>query len=179
MLFKELLDGDYRKIEASANEDPEEGGGARDLRFNYEAFNDFVGQMLTGRETVDREGGDTIYVGEVEYAPGNKGELVWEPAYNARNEGRLRRVHQSPAFRVAPDIRNESVFVLIVQMSEGPLRIHYVRESDLRDGRSGLDPQIAHTIANCLDETRSNRQNWATKGYVDLTSDEVVTYCHT
>lgn len=176
VLFKELLDGDYRKIEASSNEDPDVGGGARDLRFNYDAFNNFVGKMLTERDPVEREGGDTLYKGKVEYAPGHIGELVWEPAYPTRNEGRLRRIHESPAFRVAPQFRGEAVVVLIVQVSEGPLRVHFVRESDLRSGTSGLDRRIETVIRECLDNTRDD---WAAKGYVDLTDEDVDRYCHT
>ena len=180
IVYRELLDGDYRKIDAASNNDPEAGGGARDFRFNREAFDGMVAEMLPERREARREGDGLLYVGEVENEPALNNELVWEPTYPSRSaEKRFRRIHESVAFNRAPRLDGEeAVIAMIIQDGNGNLRIHFERESDLRGGSDGFSQRVSEHIVDCIDSTREERPRWAVKGYIDSTGDSFDTYCH-
>lgn len=185
LVYKELLDGDYRKLSATSNDSPT-GGGARDLRFPYRAFDGVFARLLPrtreehrrrkGRQTVT-----TVRVGDVfldvEDEDGNivttTAEMTWENATDARkSEGRIARVHDSPATHRLLKVRDPSkgrVFVLFVQDDNGEVRVHYAYESDLRAGEWA--EAVARPILNHLDDL-NRRKGRAVLGYIDFLENQ-------
>src|SRR4051812_12730975 len=95
-LFKIVLDGDRRKIDAESNNDPKTGGGARDIRFSHRLFEPVTTRMFPtveiaegtkrdgleirkGRLRYDDDAGDE-HVMEIEY---------WPPTDARDSEGRI------------------------------------------------------------------------------------------
>jgi hypothetical protein len=176
VVYKELTKDDYDKIEADSPKEPKSGGGARDIRFNKDAFDDIVGKMLPRREKVDRVGGNVAYVGTVKYEPSEERELVWEPATRRRkSEKRFARIHKSPPFRAAPRVE-DMVVLMIIQVEDESLRVHYAREEDLESGL--WRPEIADPILGCIQDKRERDSRNAVRGYIDFTKTPTDTYCH-
>jgi hypothetical protein len=101
ILFKTIPAGDWRKFTGTSNDFPEEGGGARDLRFNgISHFDAIAATLLTTPQQVTRrrEGVPTpvtIHTGQLRYgsAPHQVANATFEPPTSARHrEWRLTQV---------------------------------------------------------------------------------------
>lgn len=187
VVYKELLPGDRRKLRGESN-DADTGGGARDLRFPFKGFDDVFRTLLPrdGYETRKRKGERTqvrvrkgdVYVDHVDEVAAkettSKHDMVWEPPTNARpTEGRIVRVHESPATRDLLDTDpDDRVFILFIQNDKDELRVHYAYETELRSGVWA--PAVAKPILEHLDGHR--RSNVAVAGYIDFI--QKVRYAH-
>lgn len=180
LVYKQLLPGDYRKLKAESN-DANTGGGARDLRFPFSAFEDIFRRLLPSERTERRRRNGqrvdlhvragTVYIDEVDehgtVTATRTEEMVWESATDARSaEGRITKVHAGAAtadlLEARDDVKGEA-FALFVQDDNGELRVHYAFESELRDG-SWADA-VAQPILDHLDGPR--RADRAVTGYID------------
>lgn len=195
LVYKELLEGDYRKLAAKSN-DSDSGGGARDLRLPYREFDGIFARLLplSREEHRRRKGGRVevplrtgpVYLDEVTETgeeTTTEAEMVWETPTDARpSEGRIAKVHASPATRQLleareamkdADGRPPRVFVLFVQNDQGELRVHYAYEHELRAGEWA--PAVARRMLEHLDNP-NRRRDRAVAGYIDFLDN--VHYAH-
>lgn len=169
-LFKIVLDGDVRKMNAESN-DAKTGGGARDIRFSHQLFAPVVVRMFptvvpahrTKREKLD------IRVGRLKYFDDAGQELgmnieYWPPTDARGSEGRIARVPDIPplAARHFPEDQG-AVFYLFIQGADSSLTAHFASEESLRvKGR--WNPWVAETILTSLAEAP---RNVSARGWLD------------
>ncbi|WP_303288313.1 hypothetical protein [Marinobacter sp. SS8-8] len=180
ILYKELVGGDLRKLEAKSNDTPS-GGGARDFRFrSYDDLLPVIEQMFPQksqetrtrnkqRVTIDVLKG-WFYWQDKSTGKVTKKESTFEPPTSAREgEGRIARIHQYPCFdagHVAIKHGNR-ILLLLVQLDDGSVWPYYAEESSIRT--PGLwDPRVARELIDCIDAKR--RKGTAVLGYRDFTN---------
>ena len=180
VVFREIVPGDLRKVEADA-QDAGTGGGARDLRFRpYEKFAPVFSVLLPERvPEMRKRGGERVPVelsrGKLywlEEEETRSAEAVFEPPTDARpGEGRLTCVHNVPPLRELPE-RDGRFVLLLVQDGAGRVWPHVVTDTSLRGGE--WDDAVAQPIVKCLDAAAGRKSVCA--GYIDLTND--TRYCN-
>lgn len=179
ILYKELVEGDLRKLQAQSN-DADTGGGARDFRFgSYKTLLPVIRQMFprTVKESRKR-GGQLVQIdvfqGTFSWrdAKGNSysEEAYFEPPTDVRpSEGRIARVHDYPCFdasNVTIGVGNR-VLLLLIQLDDGSVWPHYAEERSLRTP-GAWHSVVAQELLDCLDAVRPANQ--AVIGYRDFTN---------
>lgn len=179
ILYKELVEGDLRKLQAKAN-DSDSGGGARDFRFrSFDTLLPIIKQMFP--QTVQekrRRNKQTVLIDIF------KGHFFWfdakqnvvskeacmEPPTSARpGEGRIARIHEYPCFdasKVNIGAGNR-VLLLLIQLNDGSVWPYYAEESSLRTP-GDWHPVVAKELLDCLDAERPASQ--AVLGFRDFTN---------
>lgn len=185
ILYKELVEGDLRKLQARSN-DADTGGGARDFRFgSYDTLLPVIKQMFpqTVKESRRRGGRPVqidVFKGSFSWHDANKNlqrkEAYFEPPTDVRpSEGRITRVHEYPCFdasHVKIGVGNR-ILLLLIQLSDGSVWPYYAEEKSLRT--PGLwDSVVAKELLDCLDAERPANQ--AVIGYRDFTNAD--RYCN-
>lgn len=178
ILYKELVEGDLRKLRAESN-DADTGGGARDFRFgSYRTLLPVIKAMFprTAQEDRKRNGVVTqidVFKGTFYWksATGVESkEAVFEPPTDARpSEGRIARVHEYPCFdasNVKIGVGNR-VLLLLIQLDDGTVWPHYAEEKSLRTPNA-WHPVVARELLDCLDAKRPANQ--VVIGYRDFTN---------
>lgn len=177
ILYKELVEGDLRKLQAKSN-DADTGGGARDFRFgSYKTLLPVIKQMFPQIVKENRKRGGQIVQIDV-----FKGAFYWhdakgvaqskdaffEPPTDVRpSEGRISRVHEYPCFdasNVKIGVGNR-VLLLLIQLDDGSVWPHYAEERSLRTPHA-WDAVVAKELLNCMDAERPVNQ--AVIGYRDF-----------
>lgn len=184
-VYREIKEGDLRKLNAESNDDPSAGGGARDFRFPASGFDLILRQMFTVPDVGAR--GRPIRTASVTYLDDLGRTQVtrmeyWPPTESRRTEVRIAKIHESPALggKRLPDTDRGRAFVLFTQYSNGVLRVDYAYEDDLRVSGEWAD-EIRNAILDCLDladlknEKRSGNKVTA-QGYYEFTTG--TGYCH-
>lgn len=184
ILYKELVEGDLRKLQAKSN-DADTGGGARDFRFSaYNTLLPVIRQMFPQPIERSRKRGSQMVQIEV-----FKGVFSWngaggvqckdayfEPPTDARPlEGRIARVHEYPCFdagHVQIGVGNR-VLLLLVQLYDGSVWPHYAEERSLRTP-DAWHHVVAEELLDCLDAERPANQ--AAIGYRDFIN--ATRYCN-
>ncbi len=179
ILYKELVEGDLRKLQAKSN-DSDTGGGARDFRFGaYNTLLPVIKQMFpqTVKESRKR-GGQMVQIdvfkGVFSWTKASGSvqskEAYFEPPTDVRpSEGRIARVHEYPCFdasHVKISVGNR-VLLLLIQLHDGSVWPHYAEETSLRTPNS-WHPVVAKELLDCLDAVRPVNQ--AVIGYRDFTN---------
>ena len=187
ILYKEIVDGDRRKIIAKSN-DSDSGGGARDFRFgSYRKLVPIIQLMFpkTVKEDRKRDGvvsqinvfkGVFYWQKEVGGPIHNK-DSFFEPPTDVRpSEGRIARVHEYDCFdtRLIPRGGvNNRVLLLLIQRTDDKVWPHFAEEKSLRT--TGVwDPVVAAELLQCLDAKRAEGR--AVIGYRDYTVSS--SYCN-
>jgi hypothetical protein len=168
ILYKEIVAGDLRKIEAQSN-DSDTGGGARDFRFgSYDKLLPVIRLMFPGVVQEKRKRGNStksidIFKGEFHWqhspsAPPQSKVSYFEPPTDVRqSEGRIVRVHEYSCFDTSriPKLRaNDRVLLLLVQRFDGTVWPHFAEESSIRT--PGVwDATVAAELIKCLDARRA------------------------
>lgn len=178
ILYKELVEGDLRKLRAESN-DADTGGGARDFRFgSYPTLLPVIRAMFprTAQEDRRRNGVAAqidVFKGAFYWqtATGVKSkEAIFEPPTDARpSEGRIARVHDYPCFD-ASNVRigvGNRVLLLLIQLDDGTVWPHYAEEESLRTPNA-WHPVVARELLDCLDAKRPANQ--VVIGYRDFTN---------
>jgi hypothetical protein len=171
-LFKLVLPGDIRKINAESNNSPT-GGGARDIRFSHELFKPVVTKMFptvtaarkTKRSSLNVRAGTLAYFEDDER---HTMEIRYWPPTEARNrEGRIAQVPRMPSLRAIHYPQGQgAVFYLFIQGEDGNLTAHFASERSLREaGR--WDPWVAETMLTALREAPANV---CARGWLDWAS---------
>ncbi len=187
ILYKEIVEGDRRKILAQSN-DSATGGGARDFRFgSYPQLIAVIKRMFPQTEKTPRKrGGKTI---EIEVF---RGVFFWqdrktgamrskasffEPPTDVRpTEGRIVRVHEYGCFDTALIPRagyTNRVLLLLIQRMDGNVWPHFVTEESIRTP-GAWDAAVAKELISCLDAKRPEHQTVI--GFRDFTNSS--SYCN-
>ena len=181
ILYKELVEGDLRKLQAKAN-DSDSGGGARDFRFrSFDTLLPVIKKMFpqTVQEKRRRNKQSVqvdIFKGNFSWYDANKNvvskEAYMEPPTSARpGEGRIARIHEYPCFdasKVNIGVGNR-VLLLLIQLNDGSVWPYYAEEKSLRK-QGDWHPVVAKVLLDCLDAVRPVNQ--AVRGFKDFTNDE-------
>ena len=178
ILYKELVEGDLRKLRAESN-DADTGGGARDFRFgSYRTLLPVIKAMFPRTAQEDRKRNGVVAQIDVfkgtfywKSATGVESkEAVFEPPTDARpSEGRIARVHEYPCFdasNVKIGVGNR-VLLLLIQLDDGTVWPHYAEEKSLRTPNA-WHPVVARELLDCLDAKRPANQ--VVIGYRDFTN---------
>jgi hypothetical protein len=177
ILYKELVEGDLRKLQAKANNSGS-GGGARDFRFrSFDTLLPVVKQMFP--QTVQEKRRRNKQLVQVDIF---KGQLSWydvnqnvvskeaymEPPTSARpGEGRIARIHDYPCFdasKVKIGVGNR-VLLLLIQLNDESVWPYYAEEKSLRTP-GDWHPVVAKELLDCLDAERPANQ--AVLGFRDF-----------
>lgn len=185
IFYKEIVDGDVRKINADSN-DADTGGGARDFRFgDYENLSSIIEKLFPDAVLVQRKrNGQQVNVeirrGRFYWDADGKEEsreVEFEPPTTARpSEGRITRVHEQPSFdpnRIPPFNTGNKVLLLLVQCNDGTVWPYFIEESSLSIPGE-WDTQVARTIQDCIIAKRA--LNRVVIGYRDFVTGDG--YCN-
>lgn len=181
ILYKEISNGDLRKLRAESN-DSDSGGGARDLRLPEGEFRDVIRRLLPQeikrqRKVDGHQTEITILTGPVIHPVSKDGEtkelkipLEWWPPTTARPaEGRIARVHEALPM---PKEGLGRVFFLLIQDTAGAVYSHYAYEDHLRAGL--WRTEVSQPLLRCCDAL--DRKKPTVQGYIDYTTN--VQFCH-
>jgi hypothetical protein len=172
-LFKIVLDGDRRKIDAESNDSPT-GGGARDIRFSHVLFEPVVNEMFptVGVAEGTKRAGLKIRKGRLRYDDDHGNEHTmeieyWPPTDARDSEGRIARVPDIPPFQARYFPENEgTVFYLLIQGADGTMTGHFASEKSLR--KKGVwNSWVAESILTSLAEAP---KNVSARGWLDWTT---------
>ena len=181
ILYKEIVPGDLRKIQAESN-DSETGGGARDFRFgSYKTLLPVIREMFpeTLNERRRRAGRDSaeVFKGKF-YWENARGGVEWQDSYfesptDARpSEGRIRRIHQYVCFdtsNIPQGGLGNRVLVLFIQLEDSSVWPYFAEERTLRQ-KGMWDSAVATEILACIDAERgANRAVIGFKDFIDGT----------
>lgn len=172
-LFKIVLDGDVKKINAESNH-AATGGGPRDIRFSHRLFEPVVVKMFpkvvsahrTKRSDLDIRLGTLRYYDDAKESHTQPIEY-WPPTEAREGEGRIARVPDIPPLAAKNFPKNEgAVFYLLIQGTDGTITAHFASETSL--GKPGIwNPWIADSILTSLAEAP---KNISARGWVDWTT---------
>jgi hypothetical protein len=187
ILYKEIVEGDLRKILAKSN-DSDTGGGARDFRYgSYRQLLPVIQQMFPDvvKEMRKRDNVVTeidVFKGVFYWQNTPNGaihskESFFEPPTDVRpSEGRIARVHEYPCFdtsRIPRGGEGNRVLLLLIQRLDGKVWPHFAEEKTLRI--PGLwDTVVANELIQCLDAKRAESR--AVIGFRDFTAK--LSYCN-
>jgi hypothetical protein len=185
ILYKEIVEGDLRKIKAESN-DSDTGGGARDFRFGeFDRLEPIIRKMFpSAMKEARRRGGKAtdieIFKGTFHWNFGGNDEhkaVEFEPPTSARpKEGRITRVHEQPCFdtkRIPKFGVGNRVLLLLVQRNDGTVWPYFVEESSL-SSPGAWDSRVAKELLGCIHARRA--QNRAVIGFCDFTTGD--RYCN-
>lgn len=185
ILYKELMPGDLRKIQANSNDSPT-GGGARDFRFGaYKKLAPAIKKMFPQVILEKRKRGEAeveleVFKGVFSWLD-KDGNLVekdsfFEPPTDARpSEGRIVRVPEYECFdpsKIPQGSASNKIILLFIQTDDGRVWPYFAEENSLRSGQ--WDPRVEKVILGCIDKDRAG--NKAVIGYYDLQTQEC--YCN-
>jgi hypothetical protein len=180
ILYKEIVEGDLRKIQAKSN-DSGTGGGARDFRFgSFPKLLPVIRPMFPQTvKQMRKRGGKVVqidvYQGQFFWRDDKgavyKAASFFEPPTDVRpSEGRIARVHEYPCFDaglVPKGSAGNRVLLLLIQLMDESVWPFYAEERTLRlTGR--WDPVVAKELLGCLEAVRPAKQ--AVIGYRDFTN---------
>lgn len=182
VVYKEVVEGDLRKLKAESN-DADSGGGARDLRLPWKAFRPVMHRIFTGTDT--GRAGVPIRTAEVisldKDGKSAKTRLEYWPATKSRpTEDRVSKVHKSAALGgQMPDETRGKIFVLFILYSNASIRVMYFYEDQLSD--TSWASEFRSAVASCISSTNFvNATRMTTRvpvrGYYDFTSG--VSFCN-
>jgi hypothetical protein len=157
ILFKQMLDGDVRKLAAESN-DAATGGGARDLRFPDAPFRVVLDRFFPRVITVSQNGG-VVRSGRLVWHHNSKTDVYdvecWPPTDARPTEARIAKIHGLPPLLQCPEPHpGDPVFIILTLDSTGDFRSDYARESELA---SRWRAEIASPICRSLLLARSGR----------------------
>lgn len=179
LVFKELLEGDLLKIQAESNI-ATTGGGARDLRFPAKQFDATMHRIFT--KDGFGKGSRPIRIATVTYGKSPSRTTTqleyWPPTPSRPAEGRVARIHDSPALAGVPDSDKGRVFFMLIRASNNETWLRYAYEDHLRGGE--WSQLVSSTILSCaaeIDQVNAARaQKLPAQGYIDFLVGD--SYCH-
>ncbi len=168
VLYKRCVQGDRRKVQAQSNDNPTEGGGARDLRFNpWVEFEPAVAAMFTNVEALSD--GRKVYSAPVFWFEGGsrRGPTTvkfWSPTKSRGGEGRLSRVHEvTPFDENHLPAETDDPFFLLWTDTNGVVWAKYVTVPELQ--QPGWSKKVADPILNSV---RTKPATTNIRGWVDV-----------
>lgn len=180
VLYREIVEGDFRKFEAKSN-DSDSGGGARDLRFRpYDKLKGTV-ELMFPQIVTEQTGKRKIQVrkGVFQWLDSNGGEhskdaYFYPPTDSRPGEWRLARVHEHPCFtRRLPPTNQGRILVLLTQLTDGKVWPSFATERDLQTNKN-WNTAVATALLNCINASRPS--NKVATGFYDFQS--TMKYCN-
>ena len=173
IVFKEAVEGDFRKFQAMSN-DSDSGGGARDIRFRPHDKFDPIFERLFPNQTVIS--GAMVRAGEFFWKGSGGAEesaeaRYWPPTKARPGEGRVATVHKYPPFEVPQPTDKGRVVVLLVQRDDDKVWPEFATEDDLRSG--AWSDAVSQPILRSLDANR--REDEVARGFIDFETGEEFT----
>lgn len=187
ILYKEIVEGDLRKILAQSN-DADTGGGARDFRFgSYKKLMGVIKLMFPDivKENRKRDGVVSqldVFKGTFYWQKTAGGKIYskdsfFEPPTDARRtEGRIARVHEYGCFDtslIPKGGAGNRVILLLIQNYDGGVWPHFAEEQSLRKP-GDWDEVVAKELLKCMDATRAEGR--AVIGFRDFAAKS--SYCN-
>lgn len=178
IVFKQLLDGDWKKFEAKSNI-AQSGGGARDIRFgNWPSMRRALGELFPGRTSLLRKRGGVrqmveLYVGSLCWLEdGNfvtKEALLESPTDARGTEARLARVPDYNCFKFAiPEEGAGRLIALLIQREDGSVWPRVVTERSLE--HDDWDSRVSDFLLSALNAKRAKHN--AAYGFIDFITGE-------
>ena len=172
IVYFEILEGDRKKAVAASNVDPQQGGGARDLRFPIQ-FQEVLKRMFP---TPARRRGRNLHVGHISWTREDGQEAsaevqLWPPTEARPNEIRIARIHTIEPLREIPPEPQGRQYLFLIQDDTGVVRAHYPDEEMLK--RTDFNRSVSRAVAQCAGSLRPSDR---VMGYIDY--DEGRSYCH-
>ena len=207
VFFYEILPGDLRKLKAQSNEDPTQGGGARDIRFPDENFRRFMVKLFptsaqsmksTRARTSENQGPAdstsnkvpvTVRTGKIYWYEENELKTTtveyFPPTLSRPSEGRLAQIHKLvPLKEMMPEVPDGRLFLLLVQTTDGRVFPEYLDEAAImaRASKSPIQGAIARCIAKSDAATSGTKRGTGrVMGYADFVPGSgrlTESYCH-
>jgi hypothetical protein len=187
ILYKEIVEGDLRKIRAKSN-DADTGGGARDFRFgSYKQLMPVIKLMFPAivKENRKRDGvvsqldvfKGTFYWQKTVGGMAHSKDSFFEPPTDVRpSEGRIARVHEYGCFDTSLIPKGgvgNRVILLLIQNYDGEVWPHFAEEQSLRTP-GAWDQSVASELLKCMDATRAEGR--AVIGFRDFAAKS--SYCN-
>jgi hypothetical protein len=187
ILYKEIVEGDLRKILAQSN-DSDTGGGARDFRFgSYKQLMGVIELMFpdTVKENRKRDGivsQINVFKGTFHWRKSLGGTVhtkdsFFEPPTDVRpSEGRIARVHEYGCFDTSLIPKGgvgNRIILLLIQNYDGEVWPHFTEEKSLRTP-GAWDHNVANELLKCMDATRAEGR--AAIGFRDFANKS--SYCN-
>lgn len=168
VVFKEILEGDLRKLAAESNDSPS-GGGARDLRIPYEPFLPILRLFFPDVIDTSKNGGE-VRRGRLDWPHDDIVESydvdLWPPTDARPSEGRIARIHDLPPLHQCPEAsETDPVFIVLTLDDTGSFRADFAQVSDLH---SQWHHDVAGPILRSLDAAPAGK---AACGYINFRSD--------
>lgn len=169
LVFKQVVDGDIRKLAAQSN-DSQTGGGARDLRFPLVPFQEPLTKFFPNVIGKSANGGlvrQGTMVWVIDSKNRQKYNVELHPPTNARpKEIRIARIHDLDPMQDCPTpTDSDPVFLLLTLDTSSTFRCDFARLSDLsRDWH----PDIAQLVGRSLVAMRGRN---AACGYKDFQTE--------
>ena len=158
VIYKKIVQGDFRKFRAESNDTPS-GGGARDLRFS--PANEFTQQF---NRMFNGPGTDGTLTGRLYWNGLPPTDVIIHQPTNARpNEVRIGTVHQCFPSQVLPVDSNDCILLLVLD-NEDRVWPSFTTEHSLRN--DNWHPAVKEPILRGLHARRSDRVT--PMGYVDI-----------
>lgn len=177
MVYKEIVPGDIRKLNAQSN-DSKTGGGARDIRWPAKTFRPAMHRIFD-RESTGR-GGKPVRIAEVTYLTQDgttaKTEMVyWPPTESRPKEDRIAQVHSNPALGGTPPATNKGrIFLALIKFSDDTVRSVYIYENDLEQG--SWSAEVTDQILRCKASSDFGGGTKTVMGYYDFANG--TGFCH-
>ena len=187
ILYKEIVEGDLRKILAQSN-DADTGGGARDFRFgSYKQLMGVIKLMFPDivKENRKRDGvisqinvfKGTFHWRKTVGGAAHTKDSFFEPPTDVRpSEGRIARVHEYGCFDtslIPKGGAGNCVILLLIQNYDGEVWPHFAEEQSLRKP-GDWNEVVAKELLKCIDATRAEKR--AVIGYYDFADKS--SYCN-
>lgn len=177
IVYKEILPGDLRKLQALSNNDANAGGGARDLRVPKSAFGDVMRRIFSEGVTIK---GKNVRVADVTYLddsgqPQNTQLFYW-PSTKARpSEERIAQINASPAIGGRPPRSDKGrVFLLLIKFADSTVRCEYAYEEQLK--QNVWAPEVTQQILGCMAASDATSGRKSAMGFYDFF--QATGYCH-
>jgi hypothetical protein len=175
VIFKQIREGDIRKIAAESNDAPT-GGGAQDLRFPALPFANVFGLYFPNVVRYSENGGEIrrgTMVWRNKNAIDNQYKVELHPPTNARpREARIARIDDLPPMQACPDPSElDPVFVIFTLDGNGTFRCDFARVSDLH---ASWHHEVSSPILRSLEAIRGKK---SACGFIDFKNGRE--YLHT
>lgn len=168
-VFKELVEGDFRKFIAQSN-DTDSGGGARDLRYKpQKVFYPFLKKMMNKKNSDNTL--EDIFHWRIDGKEITTNFKVHPPTKSRRNEIRIAQVNKCIPEKVVPSEHKNTIF-LIVQLSDNSLWPYFVTLESIKN--DDWDPIVKHVIVSAY--TTEKRDSVTATGFYDYETKEEYHY---
>ena len=168
-IFKELVEGDFRKFFAQSN-DTDSGGGARDLRYKpQKEFYPFFEKMMIEKDNSGKLKDKFHWI--INGKEVTTKFIVHSPTNSRPNEIRIGQVNKCIPDEAVPDVHTNTIF-LIVQLDDLTIWPYFVTYDSIEN--EDWDPIVKQVILEAY--TTDKRSTTTATGFYDYETKEEYYY---